>query len=838
MQSKKVDTTNAKTNGRIDSILVSIFIPFMFCCFSVVESFALNRTEFWFDIRTLIPIIVVPFAVCTIAFLSLQILCRGSLLCKSLIFAIGIVMYIQGNFLMAGYGVFDGKEKDWNSYSSLNVISIVLWILIPIVSILFAKSKPRLLEKIIRFGIMAIIIIQIITLCAITVFSNESLLGGESVELTYEGCFDVSTEKNIAVFIVDAMDAEYFNTVVEEYPEVEDVFSGFTYYKNTMGLYPTTKASIPQIATGEQYKNETEYQQYIESAWETSALVSQVKRNGFSYGLYSKQCFVSNNVLDENTIINAVITKTKPRSYFELAKNYYKLILFKYSPNIIKKYFVVEGESFDDNKMLIQDDQDVYSLDTVKLYEKIRNGGIKLVDGNILRVYHYEGAHAPYRLDENLKLCDSTPVKQTRGALKVVEEYIHCLKENNCYDNSMIVVLADHGSEGLYREHPALLIKNYYENHKLNFSDAPITYADLPATIMSGITDEYGHYGRAAFEINSDEIRTRYYYYYYWDDSWDKAYLPNMYEYVVEGNRGIQEADQYTQIYRAKKSIGERDFGKGLRLSFCNEKDRDLVLSDIAEPESEGSAAWSINDDTRINIKLNADVNVETVLSLGVEAIVGYEQNIEVFVNNYKYGEQLLTNDKLDCSIVLPANTLKKGDNIIVFKYSNPERPVDLIEGSKDYRRLAVALRDMRIIPKSEYYTDIETLNSVNLSNDEEFLALAPENWNNKEKEGIWTKEKSAIVIRGETQDYVLEFSCHKVTEDIEAFVEIDGDIVGTIQEGDNQINLPAKYFGRTKVTKITFHTPKAKRPIDLGINEDTRTLGIFVKELRFSVKE
>ena len=55
--------------------------------------------------------------------------------------------------------------------------------------------------------------------------------------------------------------------------------------------------------------------------------------------------------------------------------------------------------------------------------------------------------------------------------------------ENDVYDNSSIVIMADHGYNGddkiEGRQNPILYIKGINEHHKMNISDKPISYEDL-----------------------------------------------------------------------------------------------------------------------------------------------------------------------------------------------------------------------------------------------------------------------------------------------------------------------------------------------------------------------
>ena len=51
-------------------------------------------------------------------------------------------------------------------------------------------------------------------------------------------------------------------------------------------------------------------------------------------------------------------------------------------------------------------------------------------------------------------------IKQAKGALYIVEEYINQLKKSGIYDKTTIIIIADHGSVNL-EQNPLFLIKEY-----------------------------------------------------------------------------------------------------------------------------------------------------------------------------------------------------------------------------------------------------------------------------------------------------------------------------------------------------------------------------------------
>ena len=104
-------------------------------------------------------------------------------------------------------------------------------------------------------------------------------------------------------------------------------------------------------------------------------------------------------------------------------------------------------------------------------------------------------------------ICDFTAIDGNIATYKRIAEWIRLLKENDCYDNTKIILVSDHGcgtSEGFKMDyeqdgwnfeqnpdhfHPLLLVKDFNENGKLKVSDDFMTNADVPSIAFDGIIE-------------------------------------------------------------------------------------------------------------------------------------------------------------------------------------------------------------------------------------------------------------------------------------------------------------------------------------------------------------
>ena len=93
--------------------------------------------------------------------------------------------------------------------------------------------------------------------------------------------------------------------------------------------------------------------------------------------------------------------------------------------------------------------------------------------------------------------------------MKYVKNFLEQLKNNNVYDNSVVVIMADHGygntnmANIFYRMNPLLAIKGINERHEVTFSSKAISYEDINNTLTELID------GKQSSELFKDIPDTR-----------------------------------------------------------------------------------------------------------------------------------------------------------------------------------------------------------------------------------------------------------------------------------------------------------------------------------------
>ena len=515
--------------------LLNFTICFMVCVFAPLDVYFANIEEFWFGVCQLLPICGIALIT---TFLILEVfsylLCGTRIASAIIAMVIGVVgfFYIQGNLIPRDYGVLDGRDIDWSAYTSYGLASIcTAGACLLAVVFLFFKFRNR----IVRVGWIlgaAILLIQIITIFILA--TQNGLSGGrssEKLELSNEDIFELAHNNNVIVFILDTYDQAYFEQLLEEDSVHQtEIFRNFTFYKDTLGSYPTTKAALPFILTGKWYKNEEPYLDYVNNAYTDNPIYESLRDNKWEVEAYVSSYFISQQ---DKVFGNTIEGDGSIGDRLKFATKLYKLIGFNYMPHQLKRFFLISTSDFSSeagNTIKTSEGRN-----TVGFADDFKKKGVALTkSNNLFKVYHLDGVHSPYTFGKNLEEDGGnyTAYDEAYGNNELLSQYFEALKQAGVYDKSTIIVMADHGHEG-YSQNPIFLIKNRYENHEFVITKKKMSWAflsDIWKTLAQGKTIDETFIAGCLPENGE-----RRFLFYQWDDTWEKDYLPGMEEFSCRG---------------------------------------------------------------------------------------------------------------------------------------------------------------------------------------------------------------------------------------------------------------------------------------------------------------
>ena len=152
---------------------------------------------------------------------------------------------------------------------------------------------------------------------------------------------------------------------------------------------------------------------------------------------------------------NVYFTKVTPVSYLELAKQELKLVGFRYAPYDLKRYCVIKEVYFNELRESHPEGSDskAFTADNTAFKEDLAAQGVVMDEtGNRFKFIHLNGAHAPfiYDKDANVIGVEQGSYRQSMEAsITLAANYIQALKDSGAYDNTALIVMADHGYNGM-----------------------------------------------------------------------------------------------------------------------------------------------------------------------------------------------------------------------------------------------------------------------------------------------------------------------------------------------------------------------------------------------------
>ena len=479
----------------LPAYILCLVFCFMLFIYEPIMMYANNMNDFWFNFNIMIkpvlelamPIFLIGIIGITFIYLIIGVLFKKVNWYYSLmliIFFIFFITYIEGNYLVGRLPGLDGSIINWSKYQLENYITLGVSLLLLIIGIISIK-KCGLAKTINYAAYISLAILLMLGTSFVTTLNNNKRMFNQKnkLVLTFDNINTASKNKNYYIVLLDAVDSGKFYHEWQSDSQYKDLFNDFTFYNDALAYYPFTLNSLPLILTGQINRNETEFSEFSTNAYNNSPLFKKLTENGYHLNLYDKDIVWDGN--KKFNIDNNITSNTFKIDLPYFHKQELKYIMFKYLPFPLKKYSHIE--TFDFNDCI-----DKYRISLQEGNNIIENNPkLELTDNNEFKYLHLEGGHQPFNLNEELDYIDNgTYMQKVHGNLKYVKNFLDRLKKNNVYDNSVIVIMADHGysktGKGnlFYRMNPLLIIKGMNEHHEVTISDKAISYEDVNKALV------------------------------------------------------------------------------------------------------------------------------------------------------------------------------------------------------------------------------------------------------------------------------------------------------------------------------------------------------------------
>lgn len=656
-----------EVNRLIALLCVSVMVAsnvFFFGPFNIYNG---NTSEFNFPLILVLSRYLFPFLMFCLIVSIIGLLLKKNLYKRyvSILLAIGVLLYLQGNILVWDYGLFGAGNIDFHKDSWRGWIDTSIWISMLIIFFIFYR---KISEKVIFISI-TLFTLQFLAICYTTI-QNPKILQANTDYLNYskdsiinEKILQFSSKDNILHIIPDCLQSTIFKEIIDSDPDhYYNAFNGFTFFTETTGSYPTTFFSIPAFLSSQRYKNEMPMADYLDSVFNGKNILSVLLNNGHEIDLVTLKWYEdapNSYFFDIPTPYNDPVQKRLERE----SETIRSWVWFRSLPYFLKEYYYYSGRkstqgaklkvALDPNnpdpklRAALADSVRTYSIANKDfLKDIITNSTIKR-DKPVYKFLHVHQMHWPLFLTKNCEAVESLPYTwdniriQAKCGVDEIVEVLNKLKSLGIYDSSLIVINADHGYPAvpnsleyfkfinleneldgtinnlainkeafatvLAPALPTMLIKPPYSEGVLKVSDAHVELTDIPDTITSILGIQEAFDGQSVYEVAPGGVRKRKYFFYekHPPKRTETNYCTKITEFIIKGSVFDMNSWRRGRIY------AEPEFFQTATIDFGNIDSMDFLISGWSFPEElakEGlTARWAVSHNSSIALSLPRD---------------------------------------------------------------------------------------------------------------------------------------------------------------------------------------------------------------------------------------
>jgi len=541
------------------------------CCFSTLVIHSGNREEFSTSFLDAFGVFVPYVALLIGAFGLLGVIMTetGRSRYIAVLAALALLLWTQSNLLVWDYGVFDGRDINWLEGAWRGVLDSSLWIIVMLAAILLHSR----LRKVLIFAAVGTLSVQIISVAMTHSGSRAALISSQNFASDIEGKAAIkrfSRNQNVVHIVMDGFQADIFQDIVNDpsNDSVKSQLQGFTFFSNHLGAYPYTQLTIPALLSGKLYRNQVPIDDFVSDTLLGDTILNTAYNSGYEIDIAAPVALKNIYSLGVHTNAYGIGASghVTPADYIEVdSAKLIDLALFRSVPHFAKA--LIHRDELWVFQAKVQSAaylQMRYFSDLAFLAE-LADDMTADRETPVYKMIHVMLSHKPTLGNEECEFDGRRTTNrknvtiQSRCGLKGVLSVLDRMRKLAIYNDSLIVLMADHGAwvpvEDLAQSRevnamsvamaiPMLAIKPPQAQHGYQESNAPTSIIDLPTTIagLLGLNAEFK--GIPAFSNQAQLNRRRYHLAYGFGPNPDaKGFLFPMQEYLVEGN--AHDADSW-----------------------------------------------------------------------------------------------------------------------------------------------------------------------------------------------------------------------------------------------------------------------------------------------------
>lgn len=469
-----------------------------------------------------------------------------------------LLLMCFGNALL-NYFVFDVKPAFFYADLSFDgqlsitrnmaIINLVLSVIVSFFFVWIWRIKEKACRNAAGVIAVSLVVISAFNISKISASLKEDVgiinRSTEAVEENLDGVLKLSTtEKNVIVFMLDRALGSYVPYIFDEKPELRKAFDGFVYYPNTASFGSGTLIGAPPLYGGYEYAPAAiaageEANTFAVKRKALKVLPILFEQNGYDVTVADPPLFGTSNY-DDCPGVTAIYLAGRFSKYDLLAKgeieatqkrNFVMYSIFKTVPLSIREKVYDDGsymaifnsdasytQAFLDNYSVLEELPDLtgttsdgkgsflflqnstthepvimeppdYELKPQKGHYEIPYGD-REVDGRVLSINSLSSwKHYCVNLITYRELAD----------------WLNRLRELGVYDNTRIILVADHGitlspaqfddfllenGDDIEKFNPLLMVKDFNSHGDMQINNEFMTNADVPVLAANGLIED------------------------------------------------------------------------------------------------------------------------------------------------------------------------------------------------------------------------------------------------------------------------------------------------------------------------------------------------------------
>jgi hypothetical protein len=545
---------NQRPPAVFDVLLPALLVTLQLGLFGPHTIYSGNEAEFTATFWSLERHLLLPAALFFVTLVGVSVLLPKTWwrAYSALLFGIGVLLWLEGNLLVADYGPLDGNDIDWSVHDWRNKYEIVIWAGIPAVAVLGAGRIAPLAP----FASGVLLTLQTALLITSTLQADSSPQArwrGPS-----DAMFDLSTTRNVIHIVLDTFHSDVFDEILDgERAKMDRDFSGFVFFADHAGAFPTTMVSIPAMLTGTVYRNEAPLQQYIDNHFSKGSLYATLRSQGYRVDSVTEMRYDNKSATNFFRVSRPYVGRDAYTRFaaWQLAD----LSLFRHVPHFARPYVYNDQawrlqKFFGENPRGETAGRRYHPVNGAVVLDEFARRMKPATDEPVYKFIHVGIPHLPIAVNAN---CEFTGVRrynrqsyraQARCAVARVAALLNRLRDLGLYDTSLIVISSDHGNSIVPRGFRGnrrmpdgdlaviagkamalLLVKPPQGGGPLRVSSAPTAITDIPATIADLLGVKHSLPGVPALKLDEDTRRLRTFAMYDWEhEDWAAAYFQHL----------------------------------------------------------------------------------------------------------------------------------------------------------------------------------------------------------------------------------------------------------------------------------------------------------------------